>query len=250
MSASAPFFGHASISKPGSFHQTGVSLISLMVGMVISLIAVLGALALYRSTTQSLYGDGGLVRNSIQDGQLATGLLSAQIALQGAGYGIAGPSSGSHLLLISSAVLNTSTGRLDGSVVNLSGAAQSGNAIVWVQNPNLSANSSAYTCTALLSDSGIKAFYLLQSSTNCHPLASNWKTISWTSRALVEGQVMSKAIALSARNASNCWPYGAVPEAISKLTAPAASVSVTLNYSSSVSGSSNTYTSCLANLIS
>lgn len=230
--------------------QRGVSLISLMVGMVISLIAVLGALALYRSTTQSLYGDGGLVRSSIQDGQLASGLLSAQIALQAAGYGISGPSSGIHLLLIRNAVLNTSTGQLDGTVVNMSGVAQSGNALVWVQNPNLSANSSAYTCNALLSDSGSKAFYLLQASTGCHPLASNWKTITWTSRALVEGQVMSQAINLSARNASNCWPYGAVPEAISKLSAPAASVSVTLSYSSSVSGSSNTYTSCLANLIS
>jgi len=221
-----------------------------MKSRIILLLAVLGALALYRSTTQSLYGDGGLVRSSIQDGQLASGLLSAQIALQAAGYGISGPSSGIHLLLIRNAVLNTSTGRLDGTVVNMSGVAQSGNALVWVQNPNLSANSSAYTCNALLSDSGSKAFYLLQASTGCHPLASNWKTITWTSRALVEGQVMSQAVNLSARNASNCWPYGAVPEAISKLSAPAASVSVTLSYSSSVSGSSNTYTSCLANLIS
>lgn len=230
--------------------QRGLSLISLMVGMVISLIAVLGALALYRSTTQTVFGTGGLVRSSIQDGQLATGLLSAQIALQGAGYGISSPSSGNHLLLISNAVLNASTGKLGGTVVAINGAAQSGNALVWVHNPGLSANTASYSCGALLSDSSNKALYLLQASSGCHPLNSNWKTISWTSRALVEDQVLAQAVTLSARNGSNCWPYGAVPETISKLSAPAASVSVSLGYASSVSGSSNTYISCLANLIS
>ncbi len=237
-------------SSQGLGRQLGLSLISLMVGMVISLIAVLGALALYRSTTQTVFGAGGLVRSSIQDGQLATGLLSAQIALQGAGYGISSPSSGNHLLLISNAVLNASTGKLDGTVLAINGAAQSGNALVWVHNPGLSANTASYSCGALLSDSSNKALYLLQSSTGCHPLSANWKTISWTSRALVEDQVLAQAVTLSARNGSNCWPYGAVPETISKLSAPAASVSVSLGYASSVSGSSNTYISCLANLIS
>lgn len=230
--------------------QRGVSLISLMVGMVISLIAVLGALALYRSTTQTVFGPDGLVRSSVQDGQLASGLLSAQIALQGAGYGLPAPSSGAQLLLLRDASLNSSTLKLGGTPQAIGVAAQSGNALVWIQNPTQSANTAAYTCSGLLSDPATRALYLLQSSGPCHPLVSSWNTISWTRRTLVEANVMAEAVSLSALNASNCWPYGAVPEAISKFAPPTASVSVRLAYSSSVSGSANTYTSCLANLTS
>lgn len=232
------------------WHQAGVSLVSLMVGMAISMFAVLGALALYRSTTQTVFGDGGLVRSSVQDGQLASGLLSAQIALQGAGFGIASPTSGAHLLLISNALLNPDTLKLSGTVETIGAVAKSGNALVWLANPGLSANNADYRCHGLVSDATSKAFYLIQSSGACHPLTTQWSSITWLRRTLVDAHVQAQAISLNVRNASNCWPYGAVPKTISSFDPPTASVMVQLGYSGSVAGTSNTYTSCLANLSS
>jgi len=232
------------------FLQSGLSLISLMVGMVISMMAVLGALALYRSTTQTVFGDGGLVRNSVQDGQLASGLLSAQIALQGAGYGLASPSTGSHFLLLTNALLNPDAMTLSGTVVNVTAAAQNGNALVWISNPNQSANSADYRCSGLVSDPSTRALYLIQSSGACNPLTTQWSKITWLRRTLIESSVLAQAVTLSVQKDSACWPFGAVPQAISKVAAPSASVTVRLGYGSSVTGSSNTYTSCLANLSS
>lgn len=228
----------------------GLSLVSLMVGMAISMFAVLGALALYRSTTQTVFGEGGLVRSSLQDGQLASGLLSAQIALQGAGYGITTPATGTHLLLLSNALLNPDTLVLSGTVAVVGAAVKAGNAIVWVANPGLSANSADHRCQGLVSDASTKALYMIQSSGACSPLTTKWNTITWLRRTLVDANVQAQAVTLSVQNASNCWPYGAVPKTISSYDPPAASVMVKLGYSGSVTGASNTYTSCLANLSS
>lgn len=230
--------------------QSGLSLVSLMVGMAISMFAVLGALALYRSTTQTVFGEGGLVRSSLQDGQLASGLLSAQIALQGAGYGIAAPTSGTHLLLLSNASLNPDTLVLSGTLQTIGAAVKSGNALVWIANPGLSANSADFRCLGLVSDTTSKALYMIQSSGACHPLTTQWSQITWLRRTLVDANVQTQAVSLSAQNASNCWPYGSVPKAISGFDPPTASVMIKLGYSGSVSGASNTYTSCLANLSS
>lgn len=230
--------------------QTGLSLVSLMVGMAISMFAVLGALALYRSTTQTVFGEGGLVRSLLQDGQLASGLLSAQIALQGAGYGITMPTTGTHLLLLSNALLNPDTLVLSGTVVSIDGTFKSGNAVVWIANTGLSANSADYRCLGLVSDASTKALYMIQSSGACSPLATQWNTITWKRRTLVDANVQAQAVTLSMQNASTCWPYGAVPKTISSFDPPAASVKLKLGYSGSVTGSSNSYTSCLANLSS
>jgi Tfp pilus assembly protein PilW len=228
--------------------QAGASLISMMVGMVIALFAVIAGLSLYRNAVSNVYGSNGVVPSSVQDGQLASGLLSAQIALQGAGFGIVSAASGSHFLMLSNGAL--ANNRLSGTVATITGTAATGNTLIWISNPNLSASSASYTCNALVSDSGTRALYLLQAS-NCSPLATQWSQISWTTSAtLIAPAAMSSAITFSANNASGCWPYGAVPKAMSSYEAPSAAVSVGIGYSSSVSGSSNSYTLCLANLVS
>lgn len=230
--------------------QFGVSLVGLMVGMAISLLAILGALSLHKTASRTLFGTGGLVVSAQQDGQLASGLLTAQMALQGAGFGVAGAASNTQLLLLTGASFDGETFKLLGTKASINATAQAGNAVVWVHNPGLSADAGQHRCLALLSNPDTKAFYLLQSNGACQPLATQWDQITWKRQTLVSDHLMSQAVALSVRNASACWPYGAVPETIAKIAPPAASVSVALSYASSVTGSGNTYTSCLANLSS
>ena len=69
----------------GSAKQTGLSLISMMVGLLISLLAVLLAMTVYKLVIGvSVTGIG----TSQRDGQRASALLATQIELQQAGYGI------------------------------------------------------------------------------------------------------------------------------------------------------------------
>lgn len=227
--------------------QAGTSLIGLMVGMVIALLAVVGGMSLYKSSVQQLMGDGGLVKSSGQEGQLASGLLSAQIALQAAGYGIKGAASDSHLILLREAALNGA--RLSGQTQALSSAAAAGNALLWISNPTLSADPAQQVCHALLAEPDSRALLLLRAEGSCHPLATRWSQLEWARRSLVAAEQLSEPVGIAARRAAGCWPYGALPEAMTGMAAPSAPVEVSLAYVGSVSGASNRYTSCLANLI-
>lgn len=65
--------------------QTGTSLVSLMVGLVISLITIGAMLAIYRATATVSTEAAATTQ---REGQLASALLGAQIELQQAGFGL------------------------------------------------------------------------------------------------------------------------------------------------------------------
>lgn len=227
--------------------QYGLSLIGLMVGLVISMLAILAAMTLYRSTVKTVYGEQGLVKGAVQDGQLASGLMSAQVAMQAAGYGISAAKVGSHLLLLKDAGLSADGTSLSGTPITIGSAALTGNALIWVYDDDPFTAGNNPRCQALFSDPRTRALYLLQSSAACEPLTTQWNKIDWVRHTLIEASVMPQAVSLRASTGSDCWPFGGLPETISSFSPPTASVSVQLSYAGSVQGSSNTYTSCLAN---
>lgn len=221
--------------------QRGVSLISLMVGLAISMFAVLGALALYRSAGKAMYDQGGLVRNASIDGQLASGLLSAQMALQGAGYGISNAASGTDLLLLANA--SFANDRLSGDIRPPSVAGATGNALVWAEQ-----SGGSYRCFALLIDTQNRSVRLLQAANACSPLSGSWNAaLNWSSRSLVAPDLLAQAPQLNLRSGAACWPFGALPSTISSVAAPSAPLELRLSYEGSSAGLANTYTLCLAN---
>ncbi|RQO58652.1 hypothetical protein DBR47_13260 [Paucibacter sp. KBW04] len=228
--------------------QEGLSLIGLMVGLLISMLAILAAVTLYKNTVKTVYGEKGLVRNAVQDGQLAAGLMSAQIALQSAGYGLDLASSDKHLLLLASASLNSQGSRLSGTPLALGEDEQSSNALIWMFDADPSPDRAQLRCQALLSNPETGALKLLQSQGNCQPLGVQWNKISWRKTVLIEPDILATPVQLSVARDLHCWPFGSLPQAISQVSEPRASVAVRLHYVGSVEQASNTYTSCLANL--
>lgn len=65
--------------------QRGYSLISMMIGLVISLLTIAAMLAVYKMVVEV---SGRASADSLRDGQVATGLLAAQMELHNAGYGV------------------------------------------------------------------------------------------------------------------------------------------------------------------
>lgn len=79
--------------------QAGMSLISLMIGILISMIGILAGFLLYQNMVKVTLQTRA---DATQDGQLASAMLSLQLQLQSAGFGIdkaANP--GPHLALVS-----------------------------------------------------------------------------------------------------------------------------------------------------
>ncbi len=80
-------------------NQAGMSLISLMIGILISMIGILAGFLLYQNMVKVTLQTRA---DATQDGQLASAMLSLQLQLQSAGFGIdkaANP--GPHLALVS-----------------------------------------------------------------------------------------------------------------------------------------------------
>lgn len=71
--------------NPYARKQIGTSLISLMVGVVLAMIGILAGLTLYENMIRTSIQ----TRNDVQqDGQIASSMLTLQLELQSAGYGI------------------------------------------------------------------------------------------------------------------------------------------------------------------
>ena len=78
--------------------QRGISLISLMIGLLVSLLAVMGMMALYRTVMHTTTESGAYAQLA---GDRSAALLVAHTYLQGAGFGVEDATLGDHLLLCS-----------------------------------------------------------------------------------------------------------------------------------------------------
>jgi Tfp pilus assembly protein PilW len=244
--------------------QQGFTLISLLIGLLMSLVVIISMLGTYKGVVRTLFGNAGtqstgLAWNAQLDGQLTSGMLSAQLALQEAGYGVPSAVANTHFLVITSPVLNASTNKLSGTVANVVAAGTPGNALLWETNTGLAATSTSYQCSGLLwradpnanslGVTGNMQLLLLQTAGPCHPLSTTWTTAVWTSQTLVASDVAASVTMRAALPAAGCWPFGAVPNSVSGLTvtAPSAKLQVSLSYQNSTTGASNSLSVCLSN---
>lgn len=74
-----------SANRMGRARQRGQSLISMMVGLVISLITIAAMMTLYKTMVEV---SSNASRSALRDGQVSAALLSAQMELQSAGFGV------------------------------------------------------------------------------------------------------------------------------------------------------------------
>ncbi len=208
----------------------------MMVGLVISSLSILAMLSLYRNLVHQ--AADSIIRSTL-DGQLAAGLLTAQIELQSAGFGITSAAVNQDLILLAGANLSPG-GMLSGTIQNIVGSEQEGEAIVWGSNPTRS----AYLCSALLARDG--GLTLLRSAP-CSA-AIQFSSVDWSAKsvALIAPGTLNASQAVSIKTQVDaCWPYG------KSFANPAVQVVIgagasTLNTDTAYAASS--YTVCLPNL--
>lgn len=220
----------------------GFTLVSLMVGLLISMLVVLAMLSLYRVVARSVFGSGGLVRNAKQDGALASGLMSAQVALQDAGFGIKDASVGQEVVALTAASFDPASGRLRGTAQSIGSVAATVDAIAWESNPSLAADSGTWPCSALVSGLGAggqPALYLLQATGPCHPVATRFGELEWKHGQLIPENAIPSQVGLTALGGASCWPFGAVPKTISGLAPASGALQLTLTYRNSTTGTAS-----------
>lgn len=154
--------------------QGGESLVSLMVGLLISAVVALAMLSMFKVASRS---GGRAGQDAAADGQLISALLRAGTAAQDAGFGISTPTLGTHLRVISGASLSSSY-VLSGTYT----VGGSGNAVVWSMN-----TTGTSQCAGLYfkdTDEGAGGLYYLGPVACATGDVSTWSTLVWNTTAL------------------------------------------------------------------
>lgn len=95
MATNAPSFSF--IGTPSICRQKGMTLVGLMVGLLLSMISIVAAMMLYQNLVKVSIESR---TDAAQDGQLASAMLSLQLELQSAGFGITTDDPGTHIQLV------------------------------------------------------------------------------------------------------------------------------------------------------
>jgi Tfp pilus assembly protein PilE len=189
---------------PAPLRQRGITLISLMTGLVISMVLVLATLMLFqrmvRATTAARI-------DAQADAQRTAAFLSASIAAQEAGYGIDAAQAGTHLVVLTSAALADSA--LSGTPASLGAT---GNAVVWAENATgaLKPRCSALLAPSLSDKGGLRKL----GPVPCDNAAA-FATLEWTTAlplmdaptAPVADPPAAPLVAITWRAAA-CTPFG------------------------------------------
>ena len=180
------------LPPPAPLRQRGITLISLMTGLAISMVLVLATLMLFqrmvRATTAARI-------DAQADAQRTAAFLSAGIAAQEAGYGIDAAQAGTHLVVLTSAALADSA--LSGTPASLGAT---GNAVVWAENAT-----GARRCSALLAPSGSGQGGLRKLGPVPCADAAAFSALAWT--ALPLSDAPAAPVTITWREAA-CTPFG------------------------------------------
>ena len=206
----------------------GFSLIELMVGLALAMLATVAALYAYKSTVGNALSTQANSRAQNISASIAVQLsrLLPQAAWGiGAGATPPGGSANTDVVLLTGAEFNGS--RLSGAAAVISGAARVGNAVVW--DTAISGTTQCHVL-ALPGSGGL----LLAGPVACASAAA-WKSLSWPSPSvLLPADALAEASFTVVKAA--CWPYASIQGG-------QGAVQVTLNGSGSAAASA-----CLTNI--
>lgn len=156
--------------------QRGITLISTLVGLAISMVVTVGMLMVFKNVASTTLAAR---ESSNADGKYIASALTASLAMQEAGYGVTSPQPGVQLIAISSATMTSNV---------LSGTADitspmTGNAMVWEV-----LSGGVLQCAGLYAPSagGLQSL----PAVNCTG-ASTWNTLTWAPVILVPSPALA-----------------------------------------------------------
>jgi len=206
--------------------QRGVTLIELLIGLLLSSIAIAGMLLTFRSTLQVTARANPA---AVADGERIAALLRTHLLLQKAGYGVDTPDMDTH-------VLDMDDLSWDGSGLQ-SGSTGLGGSLIWSSDANLDG---VVECEGVVPGSGGGLVFVRADCTNAAAwqLAQNWVGVDLV--APPGPEVPEAALAVT-MDGSACSPVGVGDPAIDVLQGVTATVAITLSTGVAVSSSTCLY---------
>jgi len=211
-------------------HQRGISLISLLIGMLLATLALLAMLMLFRTVVHNSAEAG---RDSRQNGDRSLALLMAHQHLHDAGYGLPAPTFATDLQPCN-ATLDPDTGALPDCTTAAGASPWTVNTLLWRFDSN---RGGTPECAGLHS-SGQGFYYLMPVSCETSGWPNSFPKLQWLLSADIDGQAPLTLTVETFTTAAPCQALGA---------AGSGGVSVTLGGQHTGSGTALESSTCLVN---
>ena len=182
--------------------QSGVTLISLLIGLLISMLCMIGLLSAYRTMAKT--GADSRI-DATHDTQLQNGLIASQMMIQNAGFRLEAGTN-AHLATHTFTSIGTGTGTL----TNVS-------ALLWRYKVG-----STVACQGLadIADSGKRKLVTLTVSSGCDDTAAlstfTWATDKTLARLTDFGVSNAQQVTYAVTTGTDCRPFGSVAAASGK----------------------------------
>lgn len=187
----------------------GVTLVGLMVGLVISMLVVVGMMTVFRTVVQATLQSR---QTAAEDDRRVSALMRMALHLQDAGFGLQAPAYGAQLLVLSGASLalaSDGTYRLSGTRVEPDVENAASNAVLWAYD--LSA-SGTVQCAGFVYEAADNAAARLVylAPANCSGVApADLSTLAWTRQTWLQGSKAEPVPSLHfALRTGECRPFG------------------------------------------
>lgn len=187
----------------------GVTLVGLMVGLVISMLVVVGMMTVFRTVVQATLQSR---QTAAEDDRRVSALMRMALHLQDAGFGLQAPAYGAQLLVLSGASLalaSDGTYRLSGTRVEPDVENAASNAVLWAYD--LSA-SGTVQCAGFVYEAADNAAARLVylAPANCSGVApADLSTLAWTRQTWLQGSEAEPVPSLHfALRTGECRPFG------------------------------------------
>ena len=192
----------------------GVTLVGLMVGLVISMLVVVGMMTVFRTVVQATLQSR---QTAAEDDRRVSALMRMALHLQDAGFGLQAPAYGAQLLVLSGASLalaSDGTYRLSGTRVEPDENAAS-NAVLWAYDLSASASGTVqcagfvYEAADNAADNAAARLVYLAPA-NCSGVAlADLSTLAWTRQTWLQGSEAEPVPSLHfALRTGECRPFG------------------------------------------
>ncbi len=190
----------------------GVTLVGLMVGLVISMLVVVGMMTVFRTVVQATLQSR---QTAAEDDRRVSALMRMALHLQDAGFGLQAPAYGAQLLVLSGASLapaSDGTYRLSGTRVEPDVENNTSNAVLWSYNLNPDAGG-AVQCTGFVYETagdGAGARLVQLAPMACTDVApARMSTLAWTRQTWLQGSPAAPVPDLHfALRTGECRPFG------------------------------------------
>ncbi|KAA8733782.1 hypothetical protein F4V57_06940 [Acinetobacter qingfengensis] len=179
--------------------QYGISLLSVLIGLLLSMLCLLALLAVFRTVIKTSIASQ---KSTVRTANLQNSLMGLQSMIQSAGFGL---ESGKNLIILENSVFDENNGNIKNNLTEEAEFTSSGQTVLWRYIPAPTISPVTAICQGVTYYN--KQLILLTSACSSDPVVG-LKTLTWSKSATFSDLTKINVSSITFEKSGTCIPYG------------------------------------------